>query len=352
MRLRSRGRACSLAFVTAAVTLFVQVLVHRVISAKLFNNFAFLVISLTMLGFAFSGVLLSRILRSFLRRLDDAVVISAALFALTTLAATTVFYRADIFQAARSRPELVLSFLQTMPYALVFAVPFFFCGLILGALLASPELPARRVYFWDLLGSAVGAFAVIPAISWLGAARGLLAATAVLLMGSILLAMPRTTAARLLAVTAGLALALVWAFSGSVFDMRYPRGTLLAELQEAGGGYGRRDNRLGPRGADRGVAHPSSPARRPRRTGAWSARTRPCTPASSGCSPRTTPLGPMRWSTTAAASRWLASTRRSTPPPIRHDPFCARGWASSASAAGSTSSMRSTSTHRTSPASR
>lgn len=238
MRLRSRGRACSLAFVTAAVTLFVQVLVHRVISAKLFNNFAFLVISLTMLGFALSGVLLSRILGSFLRRLDDAVAISAALFGLTTLAATAAFYHADVFQAAHSRPELVLSFLRTMPYALVFAVPFACCGLILGALLAAPELPARRIYFWDLLGSAVGAFAVIPAIAWLGAERGLLAASAVLLAGSVLLATPRSTVARTLAAVAGLALALAWAFSGRVFDMRYPRGTLLAELQATGGDYG------------------------------------------------------------------------------------------------------------------
>ena len=53
-------RACLLAALAAFVTLFVQVLVHRVISAKLLNNYAFLVISLTMLGFAFSGAMLTR----------------------------------------------------------------------------------------------------------------------------------------------------------------------------------------------------------------------------------------------------------------------------------------------------
>ena len=49
-------RASALAFWTAAATLFAQVLLHRVVSAKLLNNYAFLVISLTMLGFAVSGV--------------------------------------------------------------------------------------------------------------------------------------------------------------------------------------------------------------------------------------------------------------------------------------------------------
>src|SRR5258708_35715565 len=63
------SRASALAFLTAAATLFLQVLVHRMVSAKLLNNYAFLVISLTMLGFALSGVILSFFLRRFLERL-------------------------------------------------------------------------------------------------------------------------------------------------------------------------------------------------------------------------------------------------------------------------------------------
>ena len=53
--LRSTARYAAVAFLTAGVTLACQVLVHRMVSAKLLNNFAFLVISLTMLGFAASG---------------------------------------------------------------------------------------------------------------------------------------------------------------------------------------------------------------------------------------------------------------------------------------------------------
>ena len=55
---RTPARAAALAFLAAGATLFVQVLVHRIVTAKLLNNFAFVVISLTMLGFAASGVLL------------------------------------------------------------------------------------------------------------------------------------------------------------------------------------------------------------------------------------------------------------------------------------------------------
>ena len=64
------NRAAILAFLTAGVMLFVQILVHRIISVKLLNNYAFLVISLTMLGLALSGVILSRTRPLFLRHLE------------------------------------------------------------------------------------------------------------------------------------------------------------------------------------------------------------------------------------------------------------------------------------------
>ena len=75
-----RRRASLLAFLTAFVTLFVQVLVHRMVSAKLLNNYAFLVISLTMLGFALSGVLLTKLLPRFVESFGDAMSSSAAAF--------------------------------------------------------------------------------------------------------------------------------------------------------------------------------------------------------------------------------------------------------------------------------
>jgi Ni/Fe-hydrogenase subunit HybB-like protein len=89
------SRAGALAFLTAAVTLLTQILVHRIVSAKVLNNFAFLVISLSMLGFALAGVILSRWLNRFLENRDEVLSTSAALFALTILGACALFYRMD-----------------------------------------------------------------------------------------------------------------------------------------------------------------------------------------------------------------------------------------------------------------
>lgn len=238
MGLSPTARAAGLAFLTAAVTLFTQVLVHRMVSAKLLNNYAFLVISLTMLGFAFSGVLLTRWLPGFLSRLEESLAVCAALFVLSLLGGASIFYHADIDLAARYRPEFVLSFLRSIPFSLLFAVPFAFCGLILGALLSAPDLPTRRIYFFDLVGSALGAFGVIPAISHLGVETSALAACTAMLVGTLALAWPRRTGPRLLAAAAALAIVVCAAAKGPVFDMSYPAWTTLGWVGRLENPYG------------------------------------------------------------------------------------------------------------------
>jgi spermidine synthase len=235
MKLRVPSRAEALAFLTAFVTLLVQILVHRMVSAKLLNNYAFLVISLTMLGFAFSGVVLSRLLPWFLEHWNDAITASAAFFALTTVGVSVLFYHADvdIYQVDRNS-GFVLSLMQTIPLALLFAIPFTFCGLILGALLSSPELSARRIYGFDLAGSALGAFAVIPAITYMGVEWSAVLASAVLLSGALLLVPPIRVVSRALAASVVLILVLSFAFSEKLFVMTYPKGSMLAFAQQPG----------------------------------------------------------------------------------------------------------------------
>ncbi len=237
MRL-SPARAAGLAFLTAAVTLLLQILVHRMVSAKLLNNYAFLVISLTMLGFALSGVILSFSLKRFLDRLPDAVNVCASLFVLSLLLAAYGFYHTDAqAEFFFSRPGFVRAFLRWMPYALSFALPFTLCGLVLGGLLSSPDLPARRIYFWDLLGSALGAFAVIPAIQYLGVETSTLLACAVFLVGAAVLAPPPSPAVRGLVAVAALGLLGATIAKDRVFDFYYPEGSMLAATRHPASGF-------------------------------------------------------------------------------------------------------------------
>ncbi len=230
-------RAAVLAFLTAFVTLFVQVLVHRMVSAKLLNNYAFLVISLTMLGFASSAVVLTRYWTR-LADIDRVFPWAAALFALTLLGASIAFYRAPSPERVIvSRADLVLQLVSCLPWALLYAVPFFLCGLILGILLSDPELAARRVYFFDLVGSALGAVAVIPAISALGVERSAAGAALVLLAGVLVLAGP-VRGWRLLTVGGSAILVLLGGvFADRFFVMSYPTASLLGQTQVPGSAY-------------------------------------------------------------------------------------------------------------------
>jgi hypothetical protein len=226
------NRACALAFLAAGVTLFIQVLAHRMVSAKLLNNFAFLVISLTMLGFALSGVILTKALPRVLARLGDSVTLFSSLFALSFVLISSVFYgaQAEVFYGG-APPEAVRQILTTFPFALLYAIPFLFAGLILGTLLGAPDLPTARIYGFDLAGSSLGALVVIPAISNVGVERASLIACALLVGGTLLTLPPDGVFARLVGGLTLLALLASFPFQDRIFALRYPKGTVLAQTQ-------------------------------------------------------------------------------------------------------------------------
>ncbi len=229
---RTPARAAALAFLAAGATLFVQVLVHRMVSAKLLNNYAFLVISLTMLGFALSGVVLdapagpvpARVARRpHAQRRRVRAVRPRGL--------------GRLLQDGRGRPGRRVhrrascgEFLRWLPTALLFAIPFTFSGLMIGALLSDPEMPAPRVYAFDLAGSALGAFAVIPAIRHLGVEASTLVACALLLAGTVAIAPPRRAGAWLAAGVAAVVLAGTALARDHVYVME-PRPSSVLALQ-------------------------------------------------------------------------------------------------------------------------
>jgi spermidine synthase len=239
MRLDQTSRASILAFITAFTTLFTQVLIHRIVSAKLLNNYAFIIISLTMLGFALSGTILTGWIKKFIELRDDVVMACAAIFAISLLAVTAVFYRVDAGSQFVYSGYGTFDFLRWVPLSLLYAIPFVFCGLILGVLLSSPDLRTGRIYFFDLIGSSLGAFLVIPSISAVGVEYSLLIVSGLFVTVTAIIA----KCARKLPVYAISALSLIAiliaaTFPGTAFLMRYPEGSMLDDCQKLGPGYG------------------------------------------------------------------------------------------------------------------
>ena len=224
----------------AFATLFTQVLLHRVASAKLLNNYAFLIISLTMLGFALSGVALTRFLDAFLDRTRDWIAACAGLFSLSLIFATSAFYRAEAgFQPVETISTSALlawELLAWLPWSLLFALPFVFCGLILGGLLSGPRWRVGRIYSFDLLGSASGAFLVIPAISYFGVEAALLGVAAALPLLAFALTMPRGYPSRALLGAGMLATIFATVERERVFDLYYPEHSMLAAARNPDSG--------------------------------------------------------------------------------------------------------------------
>jgi len=138
---------------------------------------------------------------------------------------------------ATSRQGYLAAFLLCMPLALLYAVPFVFSGLILGLLLSAEDLPVRRVYALDLAGSALGAFAVIPAIGAFGVERATLVAGLLMAAGTAALAGSRSRRALGLAGVAVVAMALAALAEKRVFDMRYPSNSVLGMARDPASGF-------------------------------------------------------------------------------------------------------------------
>lgn len=156
-------------FFIAASTLLLEISLSRVFSVLFFHHFAFLIISTALFGFGFSGVYL------FFRKpspekLDRYLGVAAILFGLTAL----IIYRILLVMPAQSeelmqRPELIVRLL--LNYALL-AIPFYFSGYVVSAILSSFSEISGKLYAYDLIGAALGCLSVlwlIPAIGGSGA---------------------------------------------------------------------------------------------------------------------------------------------------------------------------------------
>lgn len=131
-----------------------------------FYHFAFLIVSLALLGFGASGSLLTVWPRLRDRRLHGWYALAFGI----TAALAYLFnnhYAFDSYSIAWDSSQIVLLIADL----LWLAVPFVFAGLLIGSLLTATAGDAGRIYGANLLGSAVGAILAPVVMTWLSSAR-------------------------------------------------------------------------------------------------------------------------------------------------------------------------------------
>ena len=199
----------AIAAISAAILAY-EVLLVRLFAITQWHHFAFMAISIALLGFGVSGALLAVFRRWFLARSAGAFALAAALFAFTSAAAFLLAQRLP-FNAL----EIVWNPAQLLYLSAIYvllAVPFTCGATCVGLAFMQRSDAIGRVYLWNLLGSGAGALGIVGALSVLSP-TGCLAAVAALGLAAGLLTEIRKEAARRMAALGGLALlgAAVWA---------------------------------------------------------------------------------------------------------------------------------------------
>jgi hypothetical protein len=154
-----KRRETVLLLVSAAV-LADEVVLVRAFSIGLWHHFAYMVISIALLGFGASGTLLAVLARR-KTSLDtqgggaDCLAVSAVLFALTFPLAFALVQKIPFDPLLIVWDRRQLFYLGC--YYLVMFVPFFAAATVIGLALITKSEESPRLYFYNLVGSAAGA---------------------------------------------------------------------------------------------------------------------------------------------------------------------------------------------------
>lgn len=153
-------------FLLSAATLLFEIDLTRLFSVAQFYHFAFMIISLAMLGFATSGTVLTRFPRLGRRRPRLTLTSLAMGFGLISVGAAvlTNVVPFDSFSIAWDRTQVGVLALHYVALAL----PFFCSGATLALLFDLGPESASRLYATNLTGSALGCLLALVAPAWVG----------------------------------------------------------------------------------------------------------------------------------------------------------------------------------------
>jgi spermidine synthase len=168
----------------SAAAIGYEILLMRVLSIVQWHHFAYMIISLALLGYGASGTCIA-ILRGCLEaRFETAFAASALLFSITMVGS---FIGAQ--QVPFNALEIVWDngqFLNLSLVYLAFFVPFFFAACCIGLAFTCRGSEASRIYFFDLFGAGLGAMLVIALLFAVSPQTALVLLAVLPLLGSVL----------------------------------------------------------------------------------------------------------------------------------------------------------------------
>jgi spermidine synthase len=207
---------------TSFAALLLELSLTRLFSVVLFYHFAFLAISIALLGLGAGGVfaylLKKRLARTDTRTLAARLCIDNSVLVFVVL---EIVLHMPVALEVSGRNFLHLSGLY-----IAAALPFFLTGLLFSVVFARETWRAPRLYGADLGGGALACVAVVPLLNWLGGPNTILAASVTMAAAAMIWA--ASSKARKLAggLVALFVVLIVANHSNRLIDVIYAKGML------------------------------------------------------------------------------------------------------------------------------
>src|ERR1700692_2762940 len=206
---------------TSFAALLLELALTRLFSVVLFYHFAFLAISIALLGLGAGGVF-AYLLKSRLARTDTR---SLAARLCMANSAVVVVVLEIVLHVPVALPVSWSHFGRLTALYVAAAVPFFLTGLLFAVVFARETRRIPRLYGADLCGGALACLAVVPLLNWLGGPNVILAAGVAMAAAGMIWAELRSPRRNAALLTLAL-LALIGAnYSGRLIDVVYAKGT-------------------------------------------------------------------------------------------------------------------------------
>jgi spermidine synthase len=161
---RVAGPPIAISFVSAGALAY-EVLLIRLFSIVQWHHFAYMAISIALLGYGASGSFLALYQDRLRQRFFSVFATSAALFGVLAVASFAIAERLPFNAMAVIWDPQQLLYLPA--YYLLFALPFFCAANCVGLAFAVFPDQIGRVYRYDMLGAGIGALGVVAVLFWM-----------------------------------------------------------------------------------------------------------------------------------------------------------------------------------------
>lgn len=146
-------------FLVALSTLLLEFTLTRVLSVSLWYNFAFMIISVALLGFGISGVLLSVSKKLQTIPADKLLTVLSMIYGSSVIISFIAINKIPFDPFSLFSHSIQLLYLPV--FYILITVPFLFAGLIISVILTRFKKNVSKLYFADLLGAGLSVFLFI-----------------------------------------------------------------------------------------------------------------------------------------------------------------------------------------------